>query len=236
MKPVDRGLYPFAPHHFDRGGGVRMHYVDIGPSTEAAGTVLCLHGNPSWSFYFRNVVKALEATHRVIAPDHVGMGLSDKPGDDAYGYTLQERVDDLTTLIDALELQGPLTLVAHDWGGMIAFKVAVTFPQRIRRLIANDFAAAFAQCDVVVGPTSPTVAFGLGAKSSDPVQMYLNDIFTVTVNMAGLPGIATPAGLSREGLPLGLQLIGRPFDEETLFSLGQVIENAAGRFKPHSWW
>ena len=135
MKPVDRGLYPFAPHHFDRGGGVRMHYVDVGPSTEAAGTVLCLHGNPSWSFYFRNVVKALEATHRVIAPDHVGMGLSDKPGDDAYGYTLQDRVDDLTTLIDALEVRGPLTLVAHDWGGMIGMAWATRHPERVAKLV-----------------------------------------------------------------------------------------------------
>jgi aspartyl-tRNA(Asn)/glutamyl-tRNA(Gln) amidotransferase subunit A len=66
--------------------------------------------------------------------------------------------------------------------------------------------------------------------------MYLNDVFTVTVNMAGLPGIAVPAGLSSDGLPLGLQLIGRPFDEETLFSLGAVIEQAAGRFKPERWW
>ena len=66
--------------------------------------------------------------------------------------------------------------------------------------------------------------------------MYLNDVFTVTVNMAGCPGIAVPAGLSRKGLPLGLQLIGRPFDEETLFALGQVIEQAAGRFSPERWW
>ena len=72
--------------------------------------------------------------------------------------------------------------------------------------------------------------------SADPVEMYLNDIFTVTVNMAGLPGIAVPAGKDAQGLPLGLQLIGRPFDEETLFSLGEVIEQAAGHFTPEKWW
>ena len=86
-------------------------------------------------------------------------------------------------------------------------------------------------------PATPSAAFGIGEKGgADPVEMYLNDIFTVTVNMAGLPGIAVPAGKDTQGLPLGLQLIGRPFDEETLFSLGQVIEDAAGRFTPDKWW
>ena len=85
-------------------------------------------------------------------------------------------------------------------------------------------------------PATPTAAFGIGEKGDDPIAMYLNDVFTVTVNMAGLPGIAVPAGLDGQGLPLGLQLIGRPFDEETLFSLGQVIEQAAGKFTPERWW
>jgi aspartyl-tRNA(Asn)/glutamyl-tRNA(Gln) amidotransferase subunit A len=86
-------------------------------------------------------------------------------------------------------------------------------------------------------PATPSAAFGIGEKGgADPIEMYLNDVFTVTVNMAGLPGIAVPAGLDGQGLPLGLQLIGRPFDEETLFSLGQVIEDAAGRFAPEKWW
>jgi aspartyl-tRNA(Asn)/glutamyl-tRNA(Gln) amidotransferase subunit A len=86
-------------------------------------------------------------------------------------------------------------------------------------------------------PATPSAAFGLGEKGgADPVEMYLNDVFTVTVNMAGLPGISVPAGLDAQGLPLGLQLIGRPFDEETLFSLAAVIEQAAGRFGPQRWW
>ncbi len=86
-------------------------------------------------------------------------------------------------------------------------------------------------------PTTPSPAFAPGEKLADPIAMYLEDIFTVTVNMAGLPGISVPAGLSAEGTPLGLQLIGKPFDEGTLFRAGQVIEDAAGRFKaPERWW
>lgn len=111
--------------------------------------------------------------------------------------------------------------------------------QKVRTLIKRDFDEAYAAgIDAVLTPATPSAAFGIGEKgSSDPVEMYLNDIFTVTVNMAGLPGLAVPAGLDRQGLPLGLQLIGRPFDEETLFSLGQVIEEAAGRFPvAERWW
>ncbi|MGL4729921.1 MAG: amidase family protein, partial [Bosea sp. (in: a-proteobacteria)] len=111
--------------------------------------------------------------------------------------------------------------------------------QKVRTLIKRDFEIAFdAGVDAVLTPATPSAAFGIGEKgSADPVEMYLNDIFTVTVNMAGLPGIAVPAGLDAQGLPLGLQLIGRPFDEETLFSLGEVIEQSAGRFTVSDrWW
>jgi aspartyl-tRNA(Asn)/glutamyl-tRNA(Gln) amidotransferase subunit A len=109
--------------------------------------------------------------------------------------------------------------------------------QRVRTLIKKDFEDCFAAgIDAMLTPATPSAAFGLGEKSGDPVEMYLNDVFTVTVNMAGLPGIVVPAGLDSEGLPLGLQVIGRPFDEETLFSLGVVIEEAAGTFAPERWW
>jgi aspartyl-tRNA(Asn)/glutamyl-tRNA(Gln) amidotransferase subunit A len=111
--------------------------------------------------------------------------------------------------------------------------------QKVRTLIKRDFEIAFeAGVDAILTPATPSAAFGIGEKgSADPVEMYLNDIFTVTVNMAGLPGIAVPAGLDGQGLPLGLQLIGKPFDEETLFALGEVIEQAAGRFPvPARWW
>jgi aspartyl-tRNA(Asn)/glutamyl-tRNA(Gln) amidotransferase subunit A len=110
--------------------------------------------------------------------------------------------------------------------------------QKVRTLVKGDFDDCFADgIDAILTPATPSAAFALGEKaSSDPVEMYLNDVFTVPVNLAGLPGFSVPGGLSKEGLPLGLQLIGRPFDEETLFSLGQVIEDAAGRFSPERWW
>jgi aspartyl-tRNA(Asn)/glutamyl-tRNA(Gln) amidotransferase subunit A len=110
--------------------------------------------------------------------------------------------------------------------------------QKVRTLIKRDFEDCFANgISAILTPSTPSAAFGIGEKGqADPVEMYLNDVFTVTVNMAGLPGLSVPGGLSAEGLPLGLQLIGRPFDEETLFSLGGVIEQAAGRFSPERWW
>ena len=108
---------------------------------------------------------------------------------------------------------------------------------RVRRLIANDFTEAFKSVDAILTPATPSAAFAAGEKSDDPIAMYLNDVFTVTANLAGLPGISVPAGLSKESLPLGLQLIGRPLDEEMLFRLGAVMEDAAG-FKriPDRWW
>src|SRR5882757_4829380 len=110
--------------------------------------------------------------------------------------------------------------------------------QKVRTLIKRDFEQVFAKgVDAILAPATPSAAFGIGEKGgADPIEMYLNDVFTVTVNMAGLPGISVPGGLSAEGLPLGLQLIGRPFDEETLFSLGQVMEDSAGHFSPEPWW
>jgi aspartyl-tRNA(Asn)/glutamyl-tRNA(Gln) amidotransferase subunit A len=110
--------------------------------------------------------------------------------------------------------------------------------QKVRTLIKRDFERCYADgVDAILTPATPSAAFGIGAKTSgDPVEMYLNDIFTVTVNMAGLPGLVVPAGLDAQGLPLGLQLIGRPFDEETLFALGRAIEDAAGHFVPDRWW
>ncbi|MGH1349628.1 MAG: Asp-tRNA(Asn)/Glu-tRNA(Gln) amidotransferase subunit GatA [Methyloligellaceae bacterium] len=112
-----------------------------------------------------------------------------------------------------------------------------TKAQKVRTLIKRDFDEAFEDIDVVLTPTTPGPAFGINEVVGDPVQMYLNDIFTVTVNMAGLPGISVPAGMSGEGTPLGLQLIGKPFDEATLLQVGQVIEEAAGELpKPENWW
>jgi aspartyl-tRNA(Asn)/glutamyl-tRNA(Gln) amidotransferase subunit A len=110
--------------------------------------------------------------------------------------------------------------------------------QKVRTLIKRDFERCFADgIDAILTPTTPSAAFGIGEKGrADPIEMYLNDVFTVTVNMAGLPGISVPSGLDAQGLPLGLQLIGRPFEEETLFALGAVIEQAAGSFQTQPWW
>jgi aspartyl-tRNA(Asn)/glutamyl-tRNA(Gln) amidotransferase subunit A len=108
---------------------------------------------------------------------------------------------------------------------------------KVRRRIADDFDQAFEKVDALLTPTAPSAAFALGDRSDDPVAMYLNDIFTVTVNLAGLPGMSIPAGLDASGLPLGLQLIGRALDEGTLFSLGGALEKAANfRAKPQKWW
>ena len=111
--------------------------------------------------------------------------------------------------------------------------------QKVRTLIKKDFEDVFAKgVHAILTPATPSAAFGLADEdlANDPVKMYLNDIFTVTVNMAGLPGIAVPAGINDKGLPLGLQLIGRPFEEETLFQAAHAIEQAAGRFTPAKWW
>ena len=109
--------------------------------------------------------------------------------------------------------------------------------QKVRTLIARDFDAAFAQCDVLLTPATPGAAFGLGEKTADPVSMYLNDVFTVTVNLAGLPAISVPAGLSLDGLPLGLQVIGRAFDEAGVLRTARAIERCAGfNAAPGAWW
>ncbi|MBU6508064.1 MAG: Asp-tRNA(Asn)/Glu-tRNA(Gln) amidotransferase subunit GatA [Alphaproteobacteria bacterium] len=99
--------------------------------------------------------------------------------------------------------------------------------QKVRALIARDFDEAFKSCDAMLTPTAPSAAFAIGEKMDDPIAMYLNDVFTVPVNLAGLPGISVPAGLSAEGLPLGLQVIGKAFDEETVLRVAAVLEDAA---------
>jgi aspartyl-tRNA(Asn)/glutamyl-tRNA(Gln) amidotransferase subunit A len=112
-----------------------------------------------------------------------------------------------------------------------------TQAMKVRTLIRNDFDAAFAQCDVILAPTTPTAAFALGEKSDDPLAMYLNDVFSVPASLAGLPAMSVPAGLNAEGLPLGLQLIGRPFDEQGVLNAGLAIERRAGfTAQAEKWW
>jgi aspartyl-tRNA(Asn)/glutamyl-tRNA(Gln) amidotransferase subunit A len=99
--------------------------------------------------------------------------------------------------------------------------------QKVRALILRDFTEAFAKVDALLTPTAPSAAFAQGENMDDPVKMYLNDVFTVPANMAGIPGLSVPAGLDAEGLPLGLQVLGKPFDEETVFAVGAALESAA---------
>jgi haloalkane dehalogenase len=131
-------LYPFKSHFLET-RGLKLHYLDEGPRD--APPVLMLHGNPTWSFHYRNLVLKLRGEFRCIAPDHIGCGLSDKPGDEAYDYRLASRIEDLETLLDHLELDQPLTLVVHDWGGMIGFAWAVKHPQKIARTVVLNTAA-----------------------------------------------------------------------------------------------
>jgi len=105
-----------------------------------------------------------------------------------------------------------------------------TKAQKVRRLIAEDFAKAYEKCDVILSPTAPSAAFAIGENEDDPIKMYLNDVFTIPASLAGLPGMSVPAGLSSDGLPLGLQIIGKAWDEETVLRVGGVIE-AAANFK-----
>jgi len=110
--------------------------------------------------------------------------------------------------------------------------------RKVRTLIKQDFETVFNDgVDAILTPATPSAAFALGQKFDDPVQMYLNDVFTVTVNLAGLPGLAVPAGLDAQGLPLGLQLIGKPWEEGALLNVGYALEQAAGFVaKPAKWW
>jgi pimeloyl-ACP methyl ester carboxylesterase len=124
--------YPFASHTFII-DGIKFHYVDEGPKD--APPILMLHGNPTWSFYYRRLIAAFSPQHRVIVPDHVGMGLSEKPDESRYEFTLARRVSDLEKLIDTLNLRQPITLIVHDWGGMIGTAYASRHPDRITKLV-----------------------------------------------------------------------------------------------------
>jgi aspartyl-tRNA(Asn)/glutamyl-tRNA(Gln) amidotransferase subunit A len=188
-----------------------------------------------------NTRHALPAYY-IVAPAEASSNLARYDG---VRYGLREAGDDITELYENTRAAGfgaevrrrvMIGTYVLSAGYYDAYYVRA---QKIRTLIKRDFEIAFADgVDAILTPATPSAAFGIGEKgSADPVEMYLNDVFTVTVNMAGLPGLVAPAGLSAEGLPLGLQLIGRPFDEETLFALGEVIEQAAPKVRlPDAWW
>jgi pimeloyl-ACP methyl ester carboxylesterase len=129
--------YPWTPKTFVHPSGLNQSYLDEGEGDP----VVMLHGNPSWSYYWRHLVRGLQDDYRCIVPDHIGMGLSDKPDDSAYGYTLRNRVQDLDRLLDMLDLGDDITLAVHDWGGMVGFGWALKHASRVKRLIILNTAA-----------------------------------------------------------------------------------------------
>ncbi len=131
-----RSLYPFRDHYLDGAGG-RLHFLDEGTGPP----VVMLHGNPTWSFFYRDIVVALRDTYRIIVPDHIGCGLSAKPDDARYPYTLARRVEDVEALLDQLGVRANVTLVLHDWGGMIGMAWAAKHPERVQRLVVLNTAA-----------------------------------------------------------------------------------------------
>jgi len=177
------------------------------------------------------IINPAEASSNLARYDAVRYGLR-APARDVTEMYERTRADGFGAEVRRRVLIGTYVLSA---GYYDAYYVRA---QQVRTLIKKDFEDCFAAgIDAMLTPTTPSSAFGIGEKGgADPVEMYLNDVFTVTVNMAGLPGISVPAGLDKQALPLGLQVIGRPFDEETLFAVGQVLEQAAGKFAPARWW
>lgn len=131
--------YPFQPQRFEVRPGIAMSYLDEGPRDGEV--VVMLHGNPSWSYYWRKLVLGLRDRYRCIVPDHVGMGLSDKPDDQRYEYTLQSRVDDVERLLRHLGVTGPMSLAVHDWGGGIGFGWGLKHGEQIKRLIVTNTGA-----------------------------------------------------------------------------------------------
>ena len=131
--------YPFTPKQFQLRPGLSMSYLDEGPRDGEV--VVMLHGNPSWSYYWRTLVSGLSDKYRCIVPDHIGMGFSDKPDDADYDYTLQSRVDDVEALLKHLGITGPVTLAVHDWGGMIGFGWALSHAAQVKRLVVTNTAA-----------------------------------------------------------------------------------------------
>ena len=131
-----RHLYPFKSNYLNI-NGFRYHYLDEGKGNP----IVMLHGNPTWSFYYRQMVKVLSLEYRTIVPDHIGCGLSDKPDPNHYNYRLQNRVKDLEILLEFLDVKKKITLVLHDWGGIIGVAYGLKYPERLHRLIIMNTAA-----------------------------------------------------------------------------------------------
>ncbi|RJQ87969.1 MAG: alpha/beta fold hydrolase [Desulfobacteraceae bacterium] len=138
ISPQFAHLYPYKSNYL-RVNGLRYHYLDEGRGEP----LLMLHGNPTWSFYFRNLVAAFKQSYRVIVPDHMGCGLSDKPDLNQYDFRLASRIGDLAALIEHLNPDRPVTLIAHDWGGMIGLGWALNHPERVARMVLMNTAGFF---------------------------------------------------------------------------------------------
>jgi len=178
----------------------------------------------------------------IVAPAEASSNLARYDGV-RYGHRTKEAIRDITNLYEKSRAEG--------FGAEVRRRILIgtyvlsagyydayySRAQKIRTLILRDFEQAFEKCDVLLTPATPGPAFAIGEKSNDPISMYLNDVFTVTVNLAGLPGLAVPAGLTADGLPLGLQIIGKAFDESTVLRAGRAIEVGANfTAKPQHWW
>jgi haloalkane dehalogenase len=150
-KELYKEEYPFKSNYFTQPSGFKQHYLDEGQGTP----FLMVHGNPSWSFLYRDMVKAFRDNFRCIVPDHIGCGLSDKPVKGEYPFTLKERIDDLERLINSLNLTEPINIAVHDWGGAIGFGYAGRHPDKVNKLVVLN-----------------TAAFGLPSDSPFPAAIW----------------------------------------------------------------
>ena len=208
MLPPDAtfdGTFPFAPH-FSQAPGFRLHYIDEGPRD--GGVVLCLHGEPTWGYLFRHLIPVLSRTHRVIAPDHMGFGKSETPGDRS--YWLQDHIDNLEKLVLALDLTG-ITLVLHDFGGPIGMGLAARHPDRIRAIISANGPTPFGQADmldraVANAAVSPWFQWILRAEKDGSLDIVLgrlgyNILSTLKLNGFENNAIITDAWIDAYGAP-----------------------------------
>ncbi|KQZ72718.1 glutamyl-tRNA amidotransferase [Sphingopyxis sp. Root214] len=178
------------------------------------------------------IIAPAEASSNLARYDGVRYGLRDLPDgaglQDMYAAT---RADGFGPEVKRRIMIGTYVLSAG------FYDAYYTQAQKVRTLIARDFEQAFGVCDVILAPTAPSAAFGLGEKMADPLAMYLNDVFAVPASLAGLPAMSVPAALNREGLPLGLQIIGKAFDEQGVLNAGLAIEERAGfNARAEKWW
>lgn len=187
------GLLPFVAHHFARPAGT-LRYVDEGAGPE----IVCVHGNPTWSFYFRDLVRVLSPDHRVIAPDHLGMGRSETPAPGAYPYDLRARIDDFGALLDHLGVgvERPATLIVHDWGGAIALSWAVRHPERVGRLVLLNTAAFPPLSPRLPWPLVPARLPVLGDLLVRGLNAFVLGTLVLGVRRVRLPAVARRAYLA----------------------------------------